>query len=123
MTKALKNILRKGGVYKVTGTLWIEQDGERFFGPGRAELLEQIAETGSINMAARKMGMSYKKAWEMINALNTQSGRPIVLPKTGGEKGGGTTLSKEAWDLIAYHRALRERFLLFLKTETRSLKK
>jgi molybdate transport system regulatory protein len=123
MTKSIKKILRKDGTYKVTGTLWIERDGERFFGPGRAELLEHIAETGSINMAARKMGMSYKKAWEMINALNNQSGKPIVIPKTGGEKGGGTTLSEEAWELIAYHRTLRERFLLFLKTETDALKK
>lgn len=123
MPKLTRNILVKERTYKVTGTLWIECEGERFFGPGRAELLEHIAETGSITMAAKKMGMSYKKAWEMINALNQQSGNPIVIPKTGGEKGGGTTLSKEAWDLLAYHRDLRKRFLLFLKEETSSLKK
>jgi molybdate transport system regulatory protein len=52
---------------------WIDIDGEKFFGPGPAELLQLVAETGSIAKAAKSMRMSYKKAWEMIINVNTKS--------------------------------------------------
>jgi len=110
--------LRKKSDYKVTGSLWIECDGERFFGPGRVELLERIEETGSINKAAKDMGMSYKKAWEMINSLNSQASKPFVITQTGGEKGGGSLITTEAKQLIAYHNELRQRFRKFLEEET-----
>jgi len=114
-----KTILKKESNYTVTGSLWIECDGERFFGPGRVELLERIEETGSINKAAKQMGMSYKKAWEMINALNLQTSKPFVITQTGGEKGGGSVVTTEAKQLIAYHRQLRQRFMDFLEKETK----
>ena len=123
MATSIKHILKKESSYKVNGSLWIECENERFFGPGRVELLEHIAETGSLNKAAKKMGMSYKKAWEMVNALNAQTNRPVVIPRTGGEKGGGSTLTEEAWDLINYHRSLRKNFAAFLKAESIQLKK
>jgi molybdate transport system regulatory protein len=113
-----KSFLRKKSNYKVTGSLWIECNGERFFGPGRVELLERIEETGSINKAAKQMNMSYKKAWEMINALNSQASKPFVITQTGGEKGGGSTITTEARQLITYHHQLRQRFMEFLETET-----
>ncbi|MCW3110147.1 MAG: ModE family transcriptional regulator, partial [Segetibacter sp.] len=100
----VKTVLKKESNYKVTGSLWIECEGQRFFGPGRVELLERIEETGSINKAAKQMGMSYKKAWEMINALNSQASKPFVITQTGGEKGGGSVITTEAKHLIAYHR-------------------
>lgn len=114
----VKSILKKESNYKVTGSLWIECNGERFFGPGRVELLERIEETGSINKAAKQMGMSYKKAWEMINALNSQTAKPFVITQTGGEKGGGSVITTEAKQFIAYHQELRLRFLDFLQKET-----
>ena len=101
----------------------MECEGERFFGPGRVELLQKIEKTGSINKAAGEMGMSYKKAWEMINALNTQAGKPLVVTQTGGEKGGGSVITEEAKQLIAYHQQLRERFMAFLEKETQNLNK
>ena len=107
--------------YEVRGSLWLECKQERFFGPGRVELLSAIAETGSISKAAKQMGMSYKKAWEMVNALNAQTVRPVVIPQTGGDRGGGSTLTGEALQLINYHRLLRERFARFLERETRRL--
>jgi len=122
MAKSIKHILKKEFSFKVTGSLWIECEGERFFGPGKAELLERIADTGSINKAAKQMGMSYKKAWEMINSLNAQTARPVVIPQTGGEKGGGSTITDEAWQLIKFHRLLRERFTAFLEKETKRLR-
>jgi molybdate transport system regulatory protein len=118
---SIKHIFRSKGLYEVCGSLWIEFEGERFFGPGRAELLERIDQTGSINQAAKQMHMSYKKAWEMIAMLNRQAKHSLVLLQAGGEKGGGSIITKEAKDLITYHRMLRKRFLIFLEKETRKL--
>lgn len=123
MATSIKLILKNKSNYKVTGSLWIECEHERFFGPGRVELLERIADTGSINKAAQQMGMSYKKAWEMINMLNIQAKLPVVIIQSGGVKGGGTTLTEEAWELIHYHQLLRKRFAAFLDKETKQLKK
>jgi molybdate transport system regulatory protein len=99
----------------------MEFEGERFFGPGRAELLKLIDETGSINKAAKQMGMSYKKAWEMVTALNTQAAKPLVIVHAGGKKGGGSVITEEARQLIAYHALLRQRFRAFLESETGNL--
>src|SRR5262245_60375754 len=88
--KSVKSILNRKFSYKISGRLWIECEGEGFFGPGRVELLQKIEKTGSINKAAKEMGMSYKKAWEMINALNIQADSPLVITQAGGEKGGGS---------------------------------
>jgi molybdate transport system regulatory protein len=122
MDKAIKTILKHGLDIKVNGSLWLQADGKHFFGPGPVELLERIAETGSISEAAKGMNMSYKKAWELVNTLNTQTVNPVVIPRTGGEKGGGSTITDEAWKLINYHRELRERFAAFLAEETQRLK-
>ena len=121
MEKKIRGILKDAN-YKVNGSLWVEGDGRRFFGPGPVELLEHIDTTGSINQAAKKMGMSYKKAWELVNNLNSMATHPMVITSTGGEKGGGSTISKEARDMITYHRRLRERFRIFLEKETARLK-
>jgi len=119
--KTIKSILNQKFDYKIGGSLWIECDGEGFFGPGRAELLQRINDTGSINKAASEMGMSYKKAWEMINALNAQVAKPLVITQAGGSKGGGSVITEEAKKLITYHNQLRRRFLAFLKRETQNL--
>ena len=121
--KSLKSILNKKLPYAICGSLWIECDGERFFGPGRVELLQKIEKTGSISKAAREMGMSYKKAWDMIDALNRQARIPLVVKQAGGEKGGGTIVTEEAIKLITYHQQLRKRFLEFLKKETQQFNK
>lgn len=121
MAKSVKHIFKKKINYKVNGNLLIECKGSRYFGPGRAELLELIAETGSLNKAAIGMGMSYKKAWEMVSDLNSQSATPLVILKTGGEKGGGSVITAEAKELIACYKLLRKRFQAFLEKETKRL--
>ena len=118
--KIIRPILKQKFNYKINGSLWIECEGERFFGPGRVELLQRIEKTGSISKAAAEMNMSYKKAWEMINALNTHSGKPLVVTKSGGEKGGGSLITEEAKQLIEYHAQLRKRFQEFLQKESKS---
>ena len=63
-----------------------------YIGPGRADLLELIAETGSISAAAKRMGMSYKRAWGLVQALNEGFGAPLVEASRGGkEQGAGLT--------------------------------
>ena len=121
MKKQLRDILTNGD-FRVNGSLWMEGIGTRFFGPGPVELLQLIEETGSINQAAKKMGMSYKKAWEIVNRLNEIVGSPMVITATGGEKGGGSSLSDEARQLIEWYLSLRERFRKFMEEETLKLK-
>ena len=72
---------------------WIDVDGTKFFGPGRLELLQEIERSGSIASAAKAMGMSYKKAWAMVEEMNTRGSRPYVLTQKGGSKGGGTQIT------------------------------
>jgi len=119
---AISSILDTIGL-SVGGKLWLEMDGKRWFGPGPVELLEYIELTGSINQAAKKMEMSYKKAWEIVNHLNSITRRPLVITATGGEKGGGSTISDEARELIEYYRQLRLRFKKFLDEETERARK
>jgi len=122
MASIVKSILKTAPEIKVNGSLWFESAGKRFFGPGPVELLERIAETGSISEAAKSMKMSYKKAWELVSALNERAVSPLVIPRTGGEHGGGSTITDDARKLIEYHRELRKRFAAFLADETNSLK-
>jgi len=122
MDISIKNILKNDHTIKVNGSLWLESADGHFFGPGPVELLERIASTGSINMAAKEMNMSYKKAWALVNILNSQTTTPVVIAQTGGKKGGGSTITAEALELIKYHKLLRQRFADFLEKETQRLK-
>jgi molybdate transport system regulatory protein len=122
MANPIKDILSGEVEIRVNGSLWIENNNNRFFGPGPVELLELIGDTGSIRQAAKKMNMSYKKAWEIISNLNSQTTRPVVIVQSGGEKGGGSVLTDEAKQLIKYYHLLRKRFATFLEAETRKLK-
>jgi len=121
MAKSIGHILKKKASLKLNGSLWVECEGESFFGPGPVELLKNIADTGSINKAAKKMKMSYKKAWKLIHALNEQTSRPVVIVQSGGDHGGGSVITDEAKDLITYHVRLRKRFKNFLEKETKGL--
>ena len=121
MIKNNNKLLKPKGKYDVCGTLWVACDGERAFGPGRMELLQLIDKTGSINKAAKVMGMSYKKAWKMINDLNNQWTEPMVVTQTGGESGGGSALTPSALQLMNYHVNMRQRFLKFLAYEKQNL--
>ena len=121
MNKPLKDILKKNLSFKVNGSLWLECGGKKYFGPGPMELLEKIDETGSINKAARKMGMSYTKAWAIIKRLNAGAANPLIVTQTGGDRGGGSVISPEAKQLIAYHHHLRIKFLSFLEKQTNIL--
>ncbi|MCW0234373.1 MAG: LysR family transcriptional regulator [Ferrovibrio sp.] len=77
-----------------------------FLGPGKGDLLEHIAETGSISAAGRRMGMSYKRAWMLVETLNGYFRAPLVFAATGGKAGGGATLTPLGRQVLAHYRAM-----------------
>ena len=117
---SIKDIL-PNPTFHTSGSLRIESDQDRFFGPGRLQLLEQIEQTGSINQAAKAMGMSYKKAWLMVASMNAQTTKPMVTTHTGGTQGGGAIVTQEAKLIITYYKSLRQRFEDFLQEESKKL--
>ncbi|MCY4499589.1 MAG: LysR family transcriptional regulator [Rhodospirillaceae bacterium] len=62
-------------------------------GPGKASLIEAVGRTGSISAAARELGMSYRRAWQLIDATNKYFRQPLVETATGGRGGGGATVT------------------------------
>ncbi|SEO64157.1 molybdate transport system regulatory protein [Salinihabitans flavidus] len=74
-------------------------------GPGKAELLERIDATGSIAGAGRAMGMSYKRAWMLIETLNDMFARPVVESTRGGSGGGGAVLTETGRQVLTLYRA------------------
>ena len=73
-------------------------------GPGKARLVTLIAETGSISSAAKRMGMSYRRAWQLVEALNKSFDEPVVLTAVGGKRGGGAVVTDFGKRLVAsYH--------------------
>jgi molybdate transport system regulatory protein len=75
-------------------------------GPGKAELVEHIAETGSISAAARAMGMSYRRAWQLVEALNRACREPVVITAIGGKRGGGAEVTPFGRKLVRLFRAM-----------------
>lgn len=75
-------------------------------GPGKIALLEAIAETGSISAAARQIGMSYRRAWLLIDEVNRALKSPAVDTSTGGARGGGTALTTRGRALVKRYRAI-----------------
>jgi len=78
-------------------------------GPGKADLLQGIAETGSIAAAGRRLGMSYKRAWSLVETLNGMFQEPLVAATKGGASGGGAALTATGEAVLARYRAIQER--------------
>ncbi len=78
-------------------------------GPGKASLLEAIAETGSISRSARLLGMSYRRAWLLVDTMNRCFREPLVASSTGGSGGGGAILTPFGRRVLERYRAMRSR--------------
>ena len=78
-----------------------------YLGPGRADLLEGIAETGSISAAGKRMGMSYKRAWGLVQALNEGFGAPLIETARGG-KDQGASLTEAGREVLERYRGMQE---------------
>jgi molybdate transport system regulatory protein len=90
-------------------TLRILGTGSPAMGPGKAELIERIGETGSISAAARAMGMSYRRAWQLVEALNAAFAEPVIVTAVGGERGGGARVTPCGRRLAAQFRAMEDK--------------
>lgn len=93
---------------QIRSKLWIEVDGEPVFGRGRRFLLQAIDRYGSINQAAKRINISYRKAWSYINAMEERLGIRLVERQAGGKDGGGATLTEEAREFLRKYEALEE---------------
>ena len=84
----------------------IFRGGDIALGPGKVELLALIRQTGSINQAARRMGMSYMRAWSLVQTMNRCFKKPLVFATHGGEGGGGAELTETGRQILALYREL-----------------
>lgn len=99
---------KKGKKMVVKTKTWIENsDGDLLFGKGKTEVLEVIAEVGSISKAAEILGMNYKKCWTHLQILAKNLDEDLVNTKQGGGDGAGTTLNPRAYELIANYKQLQ----------------
>ncbi len=96
------------------GSLWMTVGGATLGGPDRVALLARIAECGSITQAAKSIGMSYKAAWDAIDAMNNLAGEALVERVSGGRGGGGTRLTPRGARLVDNFRILEREHLRFI---------
>jgi molybdate transport system regulatory protein len=80
-------------------------NGDRI-GPGKIALLEAIKATGSISAAARRIGMSYRRAWLLVEEINAALSEPAVAAATGGRQGGGAAITPSGEEVIKLYRAV-----------------
>ncbi len=78
-------------------------------GPGKADLIEAIGHTGSISAAAREMGMSYRRAWELVDTMNRCFRSAVVRTSTGGSGGGGAQVTAFGHDVVQRYRAMENK--------------
>jgi molybdate transport system regulatory protein len=107
--------MRKGRIPALTGSVIVDSPLGSFLGDTRIRLLEAIALHGSITRAAKEVPLSYKAAWEAVEAINNLSPQPVVERSAGGRDGGGTALTVYGQRLIAFYRALEAEHQLALQ--------
>ena len=90
-------------------------------GPGKANLLEAIQQKGSISAAALSMGMSYKRAWDLVTTMNKCFKQAVVATSVGGGKGGGAQVTDFGSQVLVQYRAIETKTTLVLKAETSDL--
>ena len=108
-------------MYKVKSRIWIENDQGMFLGNGRVRLLKAILETGSLSAAAKELGMSYKKAWNLIDSVNKNAAQEVVHKSVGGKAGGGAVVTEYGKSLIEKFEKLNQDTIAFLKAKNLEL--
>ncbi len=92
-------------------------------GPGKAAILEEIKNAGSISAAGRSMGMGYKRAWYMIDTMNKCFNEPLVVTVKGGKSGGGARLTKLGEEVLKRYRKMEELSAKAIARDLSNLKK
>ena len=93
---------------EVRSKIWLEIDGQPFLGDGRYRILSAIHRRGSINGASRELGMSYRKVWAQLQAMEETAPFSLFEKRTGGKDGGATHLTPDALKLLEKFQVLRE---------------
>jgi molybdate transport system regulatory protein len=93
------------------------------FGPGKAELLQLVAETGSIGQAATRMNMSYMRAWSLIQTMNTCFEAPVIVAVRGGHQRGGAELTATGHHVLELYQQIEKAGLKAVQTDWRALQK
>jgi len=90
-------------------------------GPGKIDLLEAIAATGSITAAAKRVEMSYRRAWLLLDTMNRCFGEPLTAAESGGSRGGRTRLTPLGTQVVARYRRIEARSLKASATDLRAM--
>ncbi|MBM4054391.1 MAG: LysR family transcriptional regulator [Planctomycetes bacterium] len=102
---------------KVKIKIWLEDENGVAFAEGRRLLLEAVDRLGSLNAAAKELGMSYRAAWGKIKATEKVLGAKLLKVTTGGKGGGGAELTEDAKELIANFITFRDRLTAIAEKE------
>ena len=96
-------------------------DSGLVLGPGKVDLLEHVRDTGSISAAGRRMKMSYKRAWDLVDAMNKHFATPVVETSKGGAGGGGARLTAMGEEVIERYRSIQAQAAESVDAEVRTL--
>lgn len=107
---------------KIKSRIWIEADGNVLLGEGRVRLLKAVETTGSLSKAAKSLGMSYKKAWTLVDAVNKSAKTPIIITSVGGKGGGGAELTAYGKTLIKAFDDINKGCWAYLDTKINAIK-
>ena len=94
--------------------IWMESNGELLMGRVHAELLQALLSDPSLTHAAKKVKISYSKAWKLMKLLNEKAEKPAVLMATGGKQGGKTTVTLFGQKLLNHYWETHQKYLTFL---------
>lgn len=95
--------------------------GSATLGPGKADLLEAVEQAGSITGAGRATGMSYKRAWYLIETLNSEFNEPLVEASKGGSRGGGAKLTPTGKLVLKIYRRMQAKALRAIQSDLAKL--
>jgi molybdate transport system regulatory protein len=101
--------------------LWVFTGDTPYLGTGPIELLEKINKHGSIAKAAADMKMSYRKAWQLVQNMNTIADAPLVTTQLGGNKGGGAEVTEKGRQVIRQYHQLAQEMETFLQEKMKTL--
>ncbi|SEM22677.1 molybdate transport system regulatory protein [Aquimarina amphilecti] len=108
-------------MYQIKSRIWIEGDKGVFLGEGRIKILKAIELEGSLSKAAKSLGMSYKKAWNLVDSINKNASIPVVITNTGGSGGGGTKITEYGLKMISAFENINKNCWDFLDQQLKEL--
>ena len=102
--------------------LRIDFDDVHAVGPGKIALLERMRDCGSLSQAARDLDISYRRAWQLLESLNTSFEEPVIVTSVGGKGGGGSEITPLGLALIENYRALEDEVIALAQRRFKRLR-